>query len=202
LTRNRLDQKHERPTKCLRNGGVTCKFKVLSSFNVWFRGQDAASKAHHCANTNVVGKLARQLRQLMTDQQINELADNLDSGLRCFVHKDKKAIVTTPDTINNPDSDSEWWDEANEEIENNFDSYVEIHKMDSHESFRLMENFIETVDNVPLRDRLQEALRRPKPFANFKFDIDQSGIYRQKWFDFKKRQMIEWVRGQVIVNDL
>jgi hypothetical protein len=138
----------------------------------------------------------------MTDQQINELADNLDSGLRCFVHKDKKAIVALPDTINNPDSDSEWWDEANEEIENNFDSYVEIQKMDSHESFRLMENFIDTVDNVPLRDRLIEALRRPKPFANFKFDIDHSGLYRQKWFDFKKRQIIEWVRGQVIVNDL
>jgi hypothetical protein len=116
----------------------------------------------------------------MTDQQINELADNLDSGLRCFVHKDKKAIVTTPDTINNPDSDSEWWDAANEEIENNFDSYVEIEKMDSHESFRLMEKFIDTVDNVPLHDRLEEALRRPKPFANFKFDIDKSGLYRQK----------------------
>jgi hypothetical protein len=26
------------PTACLRNGGVTCKFKVLSSFNVWFSG--------------------------------------------------------------------------------------------------------------------------------------------------------------------
>ncbi len=138
----------------------------------------------------------------MTDEQINELADTLDSGLRCFVHKEKKNIVTTPDTMNSPDSDSECWDEANEEIEKNFDSYVEIEKMDSHESFRLMEKFINTVDNIPLRDRLEEALRRPKPFANFKFNIDNSGPYRQKWFDFKKQQMIEWVRGQVIVNDL
>jgi hypothetical protein len=138
----------------------------------------------------------------MTDEQINELADNLVSGLRCFVHKEKKTIVTTPDTISNPDSDSEWWDEANKEIENNFDSYIEIEKMDSHESFRLMESFINTVDNVPLRDRLEEVLRRPKPFANFKFDIDNSGPYRQKWFDFKKQQIIEWVQRQVIVNDL
>jgi len=60
----------------------------------------------------------------MTNEQINELADNLDCGLRCFVHKEKKIIVTIPDTINNPDSDSEWWDEANDEIENNFDSYA------------------------------------------------------------------------------
>jgi hypothetical protein len=138
----------------------------------------------------------------MTEEQINELADNLDFGLRCFVHKDKKTIVTTPDTINNPDSDSESWDEANEEIENNFDSYVEIEKMDSHELFRLMEKFIDMVDNAPLRDKLEEALRRQKPFANFKFDIDNSGSYRQKWFDFKKQQMIEWVQEQVIVNDL
>ena len=138
----------------------------------------------------------------MTDEQINELVDNLDCGLRCFVHKENKTIVTTPDTINNPGSDSEWWDEANEEIENNFDSYMEIEKKDSHESFRLMEKFINTVDNLPLRDRLEEALRRPKPFANFKFHIDNSGPYRQRWFDFKKQQMIEWVRGQVIVNDL
>ncbi|UXE67188.1 MAG: hypothetical protein KA713_01455 [Chryseotalea sp. WA131a] len=138
----------------------------------------------------------------MTDEQINELADALDSGLRCFVHKEKKAIVTTPDTINNPDSDSEWWDEANEEIENNFDSYVEIEKMDSHESFRLLEKFINTIDNLPLRDRLEEALRRPKPFANFKLTIDNSGLYRQKWFDFKNVQLIEWVKGQLIVNDL
>ena len=138
----------------------------------------------------------------MTDEQINELADNLDFGLRCFVHKEKKTVVTTPDALTNPDSDSEWWDEVNKEIENNFNSYVEIEKMDSHESFRLMEKFISTVDNLTLRDRLEEALRRPKPFANFKFDIDNSGLYRQKWFDFKKQQMIEWVRGQLIVNDL
>ena len=138
----------------------------------------------------------------MTDEQINELADNLECGLRCFVHKEKKTIVTTPDTIGDLDSDSEWWDEVKDEIENNFDSYVEIEKMDSHESFRLMEHFIDTVDNVQLRDKLEEALRRPKPFANFKFDIDRSGPYRQKWFDFKKEQMIEWVRGQITIYEL
>jgi hypothetical protein len=39
--------------------------KVLSSFNVLCRGQDAASKPHHCANTNVGSKLCA----------LNELAD-------------------------------------------------------------------------------------------------------------------------------
>lgn len=138
----------------------------------------------------------------MTDEQINELADNLDCGLRCFVHKGNKTVLTTPDKSNYPDIDSELWDEINGEIENNFDSYVEIEKMDSHESFRLMERFIMTVDNLQLRDRLELAVRRPKPFANFKFDIDNSGPYRQKWFDFKKRQTIEWVKRQLSINKL
>jgi predicted RNase H-like HicB family nuclease len=33
---------------------------VLSSFNVWFRGQDAASEARYCRSTNVVGNRAGQ----------------------------------------------------------------------------------------------------------------------------------------------
>jgi hypothetical protein len=53
--------------------------KVLSSFNAWCRGQDAASKPHHCANTNVVGKPVLGQREF----QINERQmTNLISRLR------------------------------------------------------------------------------------------------------------------------
>jgi hypothetical protein len=138
----------------------------------------------------------------MTDDQITELAGNLDSGLRCFVHRETKVIVTTPDSVNDPWSDSELWDDANEEIEKNFDSYVEIEKVDSKESFKLMQNFIETIEDERLRDKLDQALSRPKPFRNFKFEVDNSGPYRLKWFDFKNQKLIEWVKGQVTLNDL
>ena len=56
----------EHATKCLRNGALTCSPKFISSFNVWCRGQDAASKPHHCANTNVGSKLFRTMKQLQT----------------------------------------------------------------------------------------------------------------------------------------
>jgi len=36
---------------------VTCCPKFISSFHVWFRGQDAASEAHHSRNTHVVAHL-------------------------------------------------------------------------------------------------------------------------------------------------
>ena len=37
---------------------MTCCQKFISSFNVWFRGQDAASEEHHSRNTHVVGNWA------------------------------------------------------------------------------------------------------------------------------------------------
>jgi hypothetical protein len=53
----------------LRNGALTCSPKFISSFNALCWGQDAASKPHHCANTNVASNgrgtknKPRQLRQ-------------------------------------------------------------------------------------------------------------------------------------------
>ena len=139
----------------------------------------------------------------MTDEQINELADNLDSGLRCYVHRETKIIVTIPDSAFEIGNDSvEFWKDSIKEIKKDFKNYVEIEKMDSRESFRLMEDFIGTVENERLRDKLEQALSRPKPFWNFKFEVDNSGPYRQKWFDFKKQQLMEWVKGQLTMNHL
>ena len=39
--------------------------KVLSSSNALCRGQDEASKSHHCANTNVVAHYSRRMRLLL-----------------------------------------------------------------------------------------------------------------------------------------
>jgi uncharacterized radical SAM superfamily Fe-S cluster-containing enzyme len=68
----------------------------------------------------------------MTDEQINELADNLDCGLRCYVHRETRAIVTIPDSAFEFGNDSvEFWEDSIKEIEENFDSHADIEKMDS-----------------------------------------------------------------------
>lgn len=41
------------------------------------------------------------------------------------------------------------------------------------------------------------ALNRSKPFRNFKWQIDNSGDYRQVWFDFKRRRYKEFVKKQI-----
>ena len=51
-------------TQCFCYGAVTCCPKFISSFHVWFRGQDAASEAHHSRNTHVGSNAARPKKEL------------------------------------------------------------------------------------------------------------------------------------------
>ena len=88
------------------------------------------------------------------------------------------------------------------ELEENWDKYHEIPKMESHESFDLMTDFTETVDNDNLRDSLINALNRKHPFRNFKWIIDNSGSYRQQWFDYKNQRLIQWVKDQLDASDI
>jgi hypothetical protein len=138
----------------------------------------------------------------MEQEKIKDIADNLDFGMRCFIHSNSKEVKFIPDYDKHPDMDSDVFDADTKEIENNFGDYIEIKGMDSHESFRVMADFVETVDNEKLREKLIQALDRSKPFRNFKFTIDNSGPYRDKWFKFKDKKLIEWVESQMQEKEL
>jgi len=66
-------------------------------------------------------------------------------------------------------ADEEPWEEDMKEIEENWQDYVEFEGMESHEAFRVMADFAESIDDSKLRERLINALNRPKPFRNFKW---------------------------------
>ena len=57
-----------------------------------------------------------------------------------------------------------------------------------------MENFAEQLEgNDELKHALFNALKMRKPFREFKWLIDDSGDYRQQWFDFKSAELKQWV---------
>jgi len=60
-----------------------------------------------------------------------------------------------------------------------------------------MADFAEIVDDSILQNKLINALNRPKPFQNFKWQIDNSGEFRQRWFDFKNRCYISSIKTQI-----
>ncbi len=133
----------------------------------------------------------------MTTEQLNQIADDLDSGFKCYIHKENGTLISIPDDLRHPGINMDAWEEDMEKIDSEPGGFIVIEPMDSRESFNIMEDFVETVTEIAIHDRLAESLQRPKPFQNFKFDIDRSGPYRQKWFDYKKQRMVEWVKEQI-----
>jgi hypothetical protein len=130
----------------------------------------------------------------LTAQQIKEIAEQLDCGFRSFWQKTTGELLFVPDLNNNPYADAEFYGEDLEKLDNNFGDYIEIEKPNSNDSFEIMANFTEYLnDNDKIKTDLINALNKKKPFREFKFVIDNSGVYRQQWFDFKNAQLKQWV---------
>ena len=129
----------------------------------------------------------------LTEQQIKEIAENLDMGMRCFYHLKSGEIKSV---FYFDDDYEDLIDEYNA-IEENINDYFEFEKLSSRDYFTIMADFTDTFDNKELQNELVKALNKPKPFSNFKWQIDNSGEYRQKWFDYKEMRYIEWVKEQI-----
>jgi hypothetical protein len=134
----------------------------------------------------------------LTPTQIKEIAEQLDCGFRCYIHKQTGELITIPDENSHPDMDLEGWEEDIEKIETNFTEYIVIDPLESRDSFGIMEDFVESLpESEKIREWLINALNQHKPFSKFKFVIDNSGEYRQQWFDFKAKRLQEYVQEEI-----
>jgi Uncharacterised protein family (UPF0158) len=135
-----------------------------------------------------------------TKEQIKEIADQLDCGFRAFYHKQNGELIFVPNTEKHYDMDTEAWQDELDKLEENFSDYKQIVAMESNDSFSVMEDFAEQVNDSALQEKLFNELNRKHPFREFKFVIDNSGEYRNAWFDFKNRRYLEWVEDQLKAN--
>lgn len=122
----------------------------------------------------------------LTKDKIREIYQDLDCGMRCSYNPETYEIKSLPDFDSNPYADEDMWQDVSEEIDSNFDKFVEFDKLPTDEYSQLMTDFIDTVAGKKVRFRLINALNKSKQFRNFKYEIDNSGEYRQKWFDYKE----------------
>jgi len=137
------------------------------------------------------------MKHAFTKEQIKEIAEQLDCGFRAFYHKETSELLFVPDLLRYPEVDTEEWQDDFDKLEEGISDYIEVRPMESSDSFRVMADFAEQVDNKKLQQQLIRALEHRKPFSHFKFVIDDSGKYRQQWFDFKNEQYLEWVQRQI-----
>ncbi len=133
----------------------------------------------------------------LTEKQIKSIAEDLECGMNVYVHKKTMEIKAIINFNSNWDVDPEPWQDDIDEIEENYDMYLSFDCMNSHESFRVMEEFVETVEDKELKMKLELGLSLSKPFRNFKDIIDDAGEYREKWFEFKNMKYIEYVKEQL-----
>jgi hypothetical protein len=130
----------------------------------------------------------------LTSKQINEIAQDLETGMKVYLNKETlefQAVLDWDDM-----TDPEPWDEIIEKVENEWTDVMVLEKLKSRDGFQIMEDFVDEIDDQRLREDLLKILNRKSPFANFKDEIESSD-YRQMWFDFRTMKHEEYVKRQL-----
>ena len=96
------------------------------------------------------------------------------------------------------------WEEAGmeEDPEDNPERFHAIEPIDSRESFRCMERFLDEVPEGECRRSLFRALRGPRPFAVFKGVLQDFPEEREAWFAFRDAWMLDEAREYVRLHQL
>lgn len=133
----------------------------------------------------------------MEDAILFEIIDLLDDGEIVYLHRGTKEVLSYPDP--------QRWGESQyidliESVKARAaaepDQFVVIDPPEPRDSYRIMEDFIFTVADEHLRDRLLEALNSKKPFRYFRATVEDSGEY-DNWLDFKDARMKAWLLEQL-----
>jgi hypothetical protein len=131
---------------------------------------------------------------------IKEIAENLDCGFDCYYNPNTQEIVAIPNIsgIYDEKQFKEAFQIDVEKVLKQKANYIKFEPLESFESFKIMERFIDQVTDMHLQSELGAILQRKKPFQNFKYAIDNSD-FRQKWFDFKQKELEEFIEKQLIL---
>lgn len=124
---------------------------------------------------------------------VSKITDGIDSGFICYLNPETLEIK---EFFQQEDFDFEEHEAITGEEIDSFDlenNFICFEPLESFESFQIMEEFADNLEDARLQNRLINALSRRKPFANFKAIIDNSD-FRQDWFDFKKRWLENYVK--------
>jgi len=129
---------------------------------------------------------------------IKEIAENLDCGFNCYYNSNTSEIVTIPNFSNIADEEEfkEIIQEGLEKINKQKAGFVKFEVLESFESFKIMERFVEQISDQQFKSELENILQKKKPFQNFKYLLDNSD-YRQRWFDFKQTELERIVENQL-----
>lgn len=129
---------------------------------------------------------------------IKQIAQELDCGFDCYYNSKTDEIVAIPSFAQFSDEEDfkEAFSESLEKVEKHKTDFIKFETLESYESFKIMELFVEQLYDQNLKSELENVLANKKPFQNFKHKIDHSD-YRQNWFDFKQNELEKRVENEL-----
>lgn len=132
---------------------------------------------------------------------VKDIAEMLDMGMVCFYHKATGEFEYYPDELRAPIYDEEVWAEVMDKVEENYTDYIRIEGMHSSEAFRVMEDFVNGIDEVNIRERFMDAISYKKPFSNFNDLVRVYPQIQKQWFVYKLDRYVDFVREQMEAVD-
>ena len=136
---------------------------------------------------------AQENTKIQVPADLKEICIHLeDSSIEHRGYLDLKPgeIIQIFDDIMDPD-EIEYLDEK---VDEGFAKrYITIPNAKSYEGYQEMEDFIETVNSVKLKERLYKAITKTGAFKQFKDVLNSYPKERERWFKFKD----EMVMGRV-----
>ncbi len=127
---------------------------------------------------------------------VPQIADSLNAGLVCFLNTDTLEVDDVPENlITDPDEYELMTGGSIEDLDLKYlkwDNYIDIHPPGSNVSYGYMADFAEALPDCSFKQRVFHALEQKRPFANFKYLVENSD-YRQDWFDYKQNRLEEYV---------
>jgi hypothetical protein len=121
---------------------------------------------------------------------IKEIAQELDCGNDCYFNLETEEIIAIPNCsqISDEDEFRDIFRVNLEKIKKEKADFIKFEVLESFESFKIMERFVEQMTDKQFQSELENILKKKKPFQNFKHSIDHSD-FRQKWFYFKQSEL-------------
>jgi hypothetical protein len=129
---------------------------------------------------------------------VKNIAQELDCGFDCYYNSKPDEIIAIPNFSQFSDEEDfkEAFRDSLEKIERHQSDFIKFEALESFESFKIMERFVEQVADKKLKAELENVLTNKKPFQNFKHKIDHSE-FRQSWFEFKQSELEKIVEYQL-----
>lgn len=140
------------------------------------------------------------------DQIVEAMETHFDGTMRWFLDIETGAVHPVDDEdLDEEDEDGgaaapAWQRDAKElakKVTSDPERFVEIPQTESHEAYRVMEEFIPHVASPPIRERLADAISGKGAFRRFEDALLSHADVRRQWFSFessvKRKWAAEWL---------